>query len=528
MRIALAQMNSTLGDIESNYKVIRENIRQAEDKNCDLVVFPELALLGYNPCDLLERPGLFEEQEKWVKKIEKSLSGKTQVLVGALRKDAQGNLYNSALLLGCKRRHFSKHCLPSYDVFDEPRFFARGSVDKNIFTLNKKKIFVMICEDLWSFSDDRYKKLFKEVRRKGVDYIAVLNASPYSEKQQQRRVGLAASAAKYFKAPLVYVNMTGAQDELIFDGCSFAIDKKGTIVSQSAAFCPDLNVVDFYKNLGGVRELPKKSVHFLRQALVLGLRDFASKNNLHKMHLGLSGGIDSAVALCLAADALGPLNVTAIAMPGPYSSDQSLQLAEKLVENVGCDFYNLPIDETYSAHIKSFENSFGSVEFGLVHENLQARLRAVGLMMFANNKNSLLVTTGNKSEMAVGYSTLYGDMCGGISPLGDLLKGQVYALAECYNQEYELIPEGIIQRAPSAELRPNQKDQDSLPPYPELDKAVHRIVTECKAPRGKTEKWVFEQVSRNEFKRWQAPPILRVTDHAFGRGRRMPISGAKI
>lgn len=527
MRIALAQFNSHVANFSQNGERIRDAIDEANRKNCDLVVFPELALFGYNPVDLLERDELISQQDKELEKIKKHIPKNMHALVGGVTrtKNKKGKPYhNSVHLIGKKKKTFHKELLPSYDVFDDTRFMQSGDVNHNLFTLKGYKVLVLICEDIWCWDGNRYENILTQVKTKKPDLVICVNASPFSYGKQERRIEMARTTAKYFRSSVVYLNMVGAQDELIFDGRSFVIDKKGTIIAQSAAFSEDLNVIDLGKAVGGRRETPSSKVELLHGALVLGLRDFAAKNNLKRMHLGLSGGIDSAVVACLAADAIGPANVSTIAMPGPFSSIDSLKFAEQLAKNIGCEFSKLSINSIYEAELNVFEETFGKLEFGLVHENLQARLRATLLMMYANYKHSLLLSTSNKSEMAVGYTTLYGDMCGGIAPLGDVLKKEVYELAKFYNQHYELIPEQIISRPPSAELRPNQKDEDSLPPYDQLDKAVQKIVTEEKPARGALEKMLLNMLAKSEFKRWQAPPILKVSEHAFGRGRRWPIS----
>jgi NAD+ synthase (glutamine-hydrolysing) len=341
--------------------------------------------------------------------------------------------------------------------------------------------------------------------------------------------------ARNFKAPMVYVNMVGGQDEIIFDGGSFAIDEKGQTLAQSRFFDEDINFVDLKTREGGMLEDPilkhtptgkftSHSIDRLRRALVLGIKDYARKTGFERIHLGLSGGIDSAVVACLAVEALGADQVTCVTMPGPFSEAKSRKLAEQLAKNLGVRCLNLPIGEGYGSVLETLKSTFGDFPFGLVNENLQARLRGLMLMSLSNQEKSLLLTTGNKCEYATGYSTLYGDMCGGLAPIGDVLKGEVYALARLYNEQQELIPLEIIERAPSAELRPNQKDQDSLPPYDDLDRSVRRLV-ELKLPaKSRTDKWLVNILLRTEFKRWQSAPVLKVTGHSFGRGRRMPIA----
>lgn len=516
-----------MGDFDGNIEKMLAWTQKAADKNCQLIVFPEMSTLGYSANDWLERPEVAVAQKKALELFFKKKPKGIEVICGGVsihRKSLSKPLYNSAFFSAQKTKGIHKILLPDYDVFDERRFFESGDIQEHIVKFKNQKILILICEDMWAWERLPKQNPLKKLKSSAVDLVISINASPFSLGKQKRRRAVAQKTAKHFSASVVYVNMVGGQDELIFDGSSFAIDSRGRTLASSAFCAEDLNVIDLKVSKGGVREPIKSEVELLHGALVLGIRDFAQKNGFTKIHLGLSGGIDSAVVAALAADAVGPQSVTAVAMPGPFSDKKSLRLAQELAKNLGCSLSTMDICSAYEGMIKDFEKSFGAVPFGVVHENIQARLRANILMMFANAKNSLLLATGNKSEYATGYSTLYGDMCGGLAPLGDLLKGQVYALAEYYNKERELIPQEIISRPPSAELRPNQKDQDSLPEYAVLDKAVDHLVTQQKGARSETEHWLLKKLAQSEFKRWQAPPILRVSSHAFGRGRRMPIT----
>lgn len=527
MRIALAQINSVLGGIDTNINKIISLSQQAKEKNCELIVFPELAVLGYSPNDLLERPEIIQAQIKALKNLPK-IKGLTGI-AGAVtlnKSKTQKPYFNSAVIFSGKGNPVHKTLLPTYDIFDETRFFQSGDAKAHVQKINGKRVAILVCEDMWGWERAEHDNFLKKIAKPKCDVVISINASPFALSKRPRRMKMAKETAKIFKCPVVYVNMVGGQDELIFDGGSFAINAKGKLIAQSAYFAEELNVIDIQKDLGIIRAPTDTEAEILHGALVLGIRDFASKNRIQKLHLGLSGGIDSAVVLALAADAVGPQNVTAIAMPGPYSSPESLKLAQQLAKNIGCSFKTIDIIPGYEGLVSSFEKTFGALEFGLVHENAQARLRGFFLMMYSNLSGSLLLATGNKSEIATGYSTLYGDMCGGLMPIGDLLKRQVYALAKYYNSQHELIPNAIIERAPSAELRPNQKDQDTLPDYDLLDKSVDNVVSKMQAPKNTTEDWLLKKLAGSEFKRWQAPPVLRVTDHAFGRGRRMPISNA--
>ncbi|MCB0364034.1 MAG: NAD+ synthase [Bdellovibrionaceae bacterium] len=533
MRVALAQINSILGDFAGNRDKIVEYCCKALDRRCDLVVFPEASLFGYHPFDLLERPAIVTSQERELKKLAQKIPAGIAVVVGAITKNpkAKGKPYhNSAVLLqkGKPLKIFPKQLLPTYDVFDEARHIEPGQIEKNHFTILGKKILVTICEDIWAWPDANGKSNYdhnplRKLKGK-FDLVINLSASPFTESKAKNRRRVVKETARNFRCPVVYVNMVGAQDELIFDGGSFATDKTGKIVAQSIHFNEDLNVIDLKTGEGGFRDTSPLAEEQIRQALTLGIRDFVDKTGLKRVHLGLSGGIDSAVVACLAADALGPHQVTCIGLPGPFNSPKSLDWSRQLATNLGVLWFEIPIDRAYEHLAASLEESFGKTEFGVMHENIQARLRGLLLMAYANREGSLLLNTSNKSELAMGYSTLYGDLCGGLCVIGDLLKSQVYSLARHYNSQGELIPKEIIERPPSAELRPNQKDEDSLPPYDLLDPAVAKLVVGAKSPNGPVEKRVLKSLMSTEFKRWQAPPILKVSDHAFGRGRRLPIA----
>lgn len=534
MRIATAQINTHIANFEQNYQKIIEYSQKAKDNECDLVIFPELSLFGYWPSDLLERKELVAEQIKYIAKIKKNIPKGIGVLFGAVTLNAAKSgkyYYNSAVFLekGKKEKIFHKELLPNYDVFEEVRQFEKGSLENGILKFKGKKFLVTICEDIWGWGDawvgTRYPvNPLQQLKKLKPDYVLNISASPYGYNKSEKRKKVVAKTASHFKVPMVYVNQVGGQDEIIFDGGSLVVDGKGKVLSQSGFFKEDLNVIDFKKKDYGTKPLVLSEVAKLRQALVLGIKDYCDKNGFKKIHLGLSGGIDSALVACLACEALGPNRVMTIALPGPFSSEASFDLALKLSQNLKCQFMNVDINGIYRAAVDEFEVSLGVKEFGLMHENLQSRLRGLTLMAYSNTTNSLLLTTGNKSEYAMGYATLYGDMNGGLAPLGDLLKGQVYELSKDYNKHSELIPEDIITRAPTAELRENQKDQDSLPPYPDLDNLVEKFIVDCKPPKNDFEKDIFNRMMKAEFKRWQAAPILKVSEHAFGTGRRYPIT----
>jgi NAD+ synthase (glutamine-hydrolysing) len=532
-RIAIAQINTALGDFSGNRKKIIEYIQRSHQKHCDLVVFPESTIFGYHPFDLLERADLVEKQLKELRVIEKAIPKGMAALIGVITKNPnkKGRPYfNSAALLekGKKPKFFHKELLPTGDVFDEARFIESGRMKDNFFIFKKKKIFLTICEDIWAWpkkdgQSDYQTNPLLAVKPKKLDLVINMSASPFYPGKLKIRQELVKKTAALLKAPMIYANLVGAQDEIIFDGMSFACDRNGKLLLNCVAFEEDLNVLDLDKMEGGSR--PKLSdIELLRQALVLGIRDFCHKTGLNQAHLGLSGGVDSALVACLLVDALGPSKVTAFALPTEFNSAESLSLAKTLAGNLGIHFEEIAIQESFLSLRKTIDKALKISDFGLVHENLQARLRGMILMAFSNLKNSLLIATCNKSELAAGYSTLYGDVCGGLAPIGDLTKAQVYQLCEAYNLGEEIIPKRILGREPTAELRPNQKDQDSLPPYSELDQSVVRLVENCASVRTTTDQWLFEAIMKSEFKRWQGPPILKVSKHSFGRGRRYPVA----
>ena len=533
MLIGMAQINPTLGDFASNREKILSFVTRAQALKCDLIVFPELSLMGYLPNDLLERPSVVKAQLEEFKRLEKLIPPGISIVVGLVTeaKRNAGKLYhNSAALLrrGSKTKYFHKELLPTYDVFDEARHIERGKIQKDGFKIGKHKILMTICEDIWGWELPSHPSNYLDNPLKTIkgkyDLVLNISASPYAKNKTKLRRMVVEKTAKHFKSPVMYVNMVGGQDEIIFDGASFVTDKAGKTLATAKRFEEDLTLFDLGTMSGEKqKEQPKLEQH-LYGALKLGLQDYVRKSGFKKVHLGLSGGIDSALLAALACDALGSENVLGVTMPGPFNSPESKTLSEKLAKNLKMKVVDLPITQTYEASIKTLHKTFGEFEFGLTNENMQARIRGMLLMGIANRDNSMLLSTSNKSEVATGYSTLYGDMCGGLAPLGDLLKEEVYLLSRFVNRDREIIPVDIIDRAPSAELRPNQKDQDTLPPYPILDRAVEALVENRKPAKTEVEKWLLKQVVRNEFKRWQSPPILRISAHAFGRGRRMPIA----
>ena len=542
MKIALAQINSHLGHFDGNAAKIIQFSDKARALGAEIVVFPEASLFGYHPMDLLERPSVVDQELKALKRLCQKLPRDILVLFGAftLNKKLNGKPYfNSAVAVHAGRvRIFNKTLLPTYDVFDDARHIEPGDVAKNIIRYKGKKILITVCEDIWAWPIAGQKRPsfydvnpLRRLRPGSVDLLLNLSASPFFQNKWDDRLEVTRQTVRYFKAPIIYVNLVGAQDELIFDGGSFALNKKGEIIAHSPHFSENLQVVDILEPKTNRRArvgARPQGLESLRQALVLGVHDFVEKINLKRVHLGLSGGVDSAVVACLAADAVGAQNVTTIALPGPFSAKESLTLGQTLARNLGMEFKIIDMTREYEMIENLVREMLALRAFGVVHENIQARIRAMILMAYANATGSLLLNTTNKTEMACGYGTLYGDLSGGLSVIGDLLKRDVYALARHYNREREVIPKGIITRAPSAELRPNQTDQDSLPPYEKLDASVVRLVEKSLDARSETDQFLLKVLLKSEFKRWQSPPILKVRAHSFGQGRRMPIANAAV
>jgi NAD+ synthase (glutamine-hydrolysing) len=551
MRIALAQINPTLGAFKKNADKILEFTKRAQEKRAHVVIFSEMALFGYPATDALENSDIVSKQEAELNRVIKNLPANITAVFGAVIKNPKASkgggkpLLNVAVVAekGKKPQYFTKQLLPSYDVFDETRFFEPGTETGIVKIKGVGRTAVTVCEDMWAHMTDGLVSIYKHdplKKIKGVDLVINISASPFSKTKMKMRLEEAKRHVKNIKAPFAYVNQVGGQDELIFDGQSFVLDEKGKEIVQASGFEEDLVMLDLEKKRSEYRPPEESPQGILRKALVLGIRDFVKKTGLKSVHLGLSGGIDSALMAALAVDAMGPGNVVGILMPGPYSSQGSIDDAQALSKNLKIKTHTVNITPVYEEAKKAMGaftqsavgggpndtqgQSTNQGERSAFDQNLQARIRGLTLMGYSNTTGSMLLNTSNKSEIAAGYSTLYGDLIGGICPLGDLTKGEVYALAKYYNRDREIIPKSSLEKAPSAELAPNQKDQDTLPPYDELDKAVIKLVEQKKSPSGKTENWLSEMLYKNEFKRWQAPPILRVSEHAFGRGRRKPIA----
>ena len=544
MRIALAQLNYIIGDFDLNTAKIIETIEKFKQKGVDLVVFAELSVCGYPPRDFLEFDDFIQKSYKAVESVATHCTG-IAAIVGAPshNPDAKGkNLHNSAWLLseGKVQALAHKALLPTYDIFDEYRYFEPNLMFSCI-EFKGVKIALTICEDIWNLGPDQLyiTNPMDVLATQNPDLMINIAASPFNYDQQKLRLEILRANTTKYKIPLIYVNQVGAQTELLFDGNSCAIDSSGNIISLCKAFDEDTRIVDFNlsdKNLQS--EIPFKSENspkaaLIHDALVMGIRDYFSKMGFTKAILGLSGGIDSAVTLALAAEALGKDNVYAVLLPSEYSSGHSVTDAVALARNLGCRYDEISIADGYNTILISLQPYFKGLPFNVAEENIQARVRAVLLMALANKSGYILLNTSNKSEAAVGYGTLYGDMCGGISVLGDVYKTEVYELAHYINRHKEIIPVNSIVKPPSAELRPDQKDSDSLPEYDILDRILYNYIELRQSPAdliasGFDEtvvKRVLRMVNMNEWKRHQSPPILRVSPKAFGQGRRMPIVG---
>ena len=567
MKIAIAQLNPTIGDLPHNAEQIVAAVKQAAAAGVRLVLTPELSLCGYPPRDLLLRPGFIAAMREQLESLATQLPPEVAVLVGFAEPNTGASdrgekpLYNSIAYLenGQVQQVFHKQLLPTYDVFDEDRYFEPGQV-ANHFHLplgngHSVHIGVTICEDLWN--DEQFWGQRKyphnpiaQLKDIGVDLVVNLSASPFTAQKQQIREAMLAHSAQRFDVPIVYANQIGANDDLIFDGSSVAVNRQGALVTRASAFQPDLSWLTYDPQvadlqLGTIAPAMTGINAEIWSALVLGVEDYARKCGFRKAVIGLSGGVDSALVAAIAAAALGSENVLGVLMPSPYSSEHSISDAEQLVQNLDIQSEQLAIGTLMSGYDETLSNLFADTEFGVAEENIQSRIRGNLLMAIANKFGHLLLSTGNKSEMAVGYCTLYGDMNGGLAVIADVPKTRVYSLCDWLNQHPQallkvadgdqvdpIIPSNILTKAPSAELKPGQIDQDSLPSYEVLDDILERLVQRHEAiddivaaghDIGIVNK-VVRLMSRAEFKRRQAPPVLKVTDRAFGSEWRMPIA----
>ena len=537
MKIGFAQLNPTVGDLRGNSEKIRRAYERLAAAGADLILTPELSITGYPPQDLVYKSRFVPETLEVVQDLHKHV-GEAALLVGFVdRNEHRGKpFHNSAALLekGKPIRKTHKSLLPTYDVFDEDRYFEPSACVEPL-DVGGKKVGITICEDIWT---EHYlpRPLYdvEPVRGlidRGAEIIVNLSASPFNLHKPAIRHEMVGALARAYKRPIFYCNAVGGNDQLVFDGNSIAMNSSGALIAQLRSFAEDEAVIDTEsKSVVQFRE--GSTPEDLFAALSLGLRDYLHKCGFKSAVLGLSGGIDSAVVAVIAANALGPENVVGVSMPTQYSSPGSIEDARLLARNLGIKYHEIPITKTFQVLKEQFSEIFREKPEDVTEENMQPRLRAITLMALSNKFGHLVLSTGNKSELAVGYCTIYGDMAGGLAVISDVPKTMVYELARWINREREIIPRSTIEKPPSAELKPNQKDQDTLPPYDVLDEILQLYVEENLSARDiighgfdeKTVRWVQRRVDLNEYKREQAAPGLRVTTRAFGVGRRMPIA----
>ena len=536
LRIGLAQINTTVGDMRANVDTITRIIGSAKDENVDLVVFPEMCICGYPPEDLLHKPKFLNDNETALQQLAAETDGITAIV--GLAQGIPTQCYNVAAILenGQVQAAYQKGVLPNYGVFDEKRYFTPGQTPV-IIEKDGLRIAITICEDIWNL--EWLDSFFREQH----DLIINISASPFNAWKNQKRQAILADCSRHFNCPVVYCNLVGGQDELVFDGRSMIVDAGGNVVLQATEFCEDLCIADFEIRDDKVTAInpispschldePLDEIDEIYQALVLGTRDYVRKNGFSKVVIGLSGGIDSALVAAISVKALGKENVIGITMPSRFNTSETQSDAQVLAENLGIKFHTVPIADALDSFSMTLGNIDGWNESGLAYENLQARIRGTMLMSYSNQFGWLVLTTGNKSETAVGYSTLYGDTAGGFAVIKDVPKTRVYKLCRRINEQGEIIPETTITRPPSAELRPDQKDSDSLPGYDLLDSILknyielnHSVDELIEAGfEEATVRQIIALVDRNEYKRRQSPPGVKITPRAFGKDRRMPIT----
>jgi NAD+ synthetase len=539
MKIAVCQTNNIIGDIQGNKARIMAGYRRGVDDRVDIVIFPELSLTGYPPLDLVEKKEFRQAVIKAASEIA-SQTGGTGLLFGSITEDDDNigtDIHNSAVLCHDGKIQFVQHksLIPNYDVFDEMRYFDAAK-ENHIYEFKGEKLGISICEDIWNDADywhirrynsDPVENLIKE----GATVLLNISASPYSYGKREDRRKMLSLLTRQNKIPLVYTCFVGAQTELIFDGASMCLDKNGNLVLMGETFSEDYFIYETNDGFAPIHTAERSFEEEIHDALIFGLREYCSKLGFKRVLLGLSGGIDSAIVAYIAVKALGKDNVHVLLMPSKYSSAGSLTDARKLAENLGISSTKINVHSVMSKMEEKLTHAFQKDISGITEENLQARIRGIYLMAYSNKFGNLLLTTGNKSEIAVGYSTLYGDMAGGLAVIGDLYKSEIYKLASHINRKEEIIPSGIIKKAPSAELKEGQKDQDTLPEYELLDRILRMYLEENKEYNeiskviGDEEIVikVLRMVDHNEFKRKQSAPVLRVSKKAFGYGRRYPI-----
>ena len=540
MKIALAQFNPTVGDFTGNSARIIELAAEAKKRGAQLAVFSELCLCGYLPQDLLERPAFLERNRVELECLAKRVCLPVIVGYAGRAQDSTGKpVANTAALVADGRILFEqrKMLLPTYDVFDESRYFQPAK-SQDVFPFRGERLGITICEDVWNDKNFWAKRLYErdpvtELVRQGTTVLLNISASPYTIDKRNLRLEMLRSLARTHRRPVVYVNQVGGNDSLLFDGSSIGLTADGRVAAQARLFEEDLVLFDSATGAGDVRLQPAEELEAVYLGLVIGTRDYVRKCGFHKVLIGLSGGIDSAVVACLAAAAVGPENLLGVSMPGPYSSEGSLRDARQVAENLGIHFMVLPINDVFSSYHSALEAAFDGQPEDVTEENIQARIRGNFLMALSNKFGYLVLSTGNKSEMAVGYCTLYGDMAGGLAVISDVPKTMVYELARFINRKREVIPGATLTKPPSAELRPNQTDQDTLPPYDVLDRILKAYIEDVRSPQEIADHYGFDlelvrqvarRVDRNEYKRKQAPPGLKVTSKAFSVGRPFPIA----
>ena len=544
MKIALAQTNTTVGDLCGNTQKVLSFAQRAAESGADVVVFPELTLTGYPPRDLLEKQSFLDGVEQHLENLARDAANiGVTLIVGTVtrRSEASGRpIYNTAAVVQAGRVVFRQHkmLLPSYDVFDETRYFEPAAKQFPLI-LDGSLAALTICEDAWNDKQFWERRLYsrdpvEELAQSGARVLVSINASPYHMGKRTLRRDVFSATARHDQVPIVYVNQVGGNDQLIFDGSSFAMNARGEVIASAASFEEDLVLVDTKTFLGDHRESYPDECDAAYQALVLGTRDYIGKCGFERVIIGLSGGIDSSLTAAIAVDAVGKENVLGVGMPGPYSSEHSVIDARDMARNLGIRFELIPIRDQYEACLSVLNPLFHDGAVGVTEENLQSRLRGLTLMALSNKGGALVLTTGNKSELAVGYCTLYGDMCGGLAVISDVPKTLVYSLARVANQRHaHAIPENVFVKPPSAELRPDQKDTDSLPEYDVLDQILRGFIENNESPQQIADSLhlpvtlvrdIVNKVDRNEYKRQQAAPGLKVTTKAFGIGRRFPIA----
>lgn len=546
MKIAIAQINPIIGDFDDNHKKIIHYSEKAMESSCDLVVFTEMVLSGYPPRDLLEKKDFIDANQYYLNLLMDQIKG-IGVICGLAKTNPvqEGNpLFNTAVLFedGKVIHECQKRLLPTYDIFDETRYFEPGQ-KTDTFTYKGRTIGLTICEDVWNDKDFFKRRIYHSdpvpmLIQNGADLIINISASPYQVGKRNFRWSMLSSIARKYRVPLVYANQVGGNDSVLFDGLSVAFDQKGEMKVQAKDFEEDLVVFDlawaessqYYP--GFLRPISKTNTESLYKALTMGTRDYVRKCGFSKVVIGSSGGIDSALTTCIAVDALGSENVSTIFMPSRYTSPGNYSDTEQLAENLGVQYSCVPIDNIFDTFLDNLSDFLNHKDIGITEQNIQARIRGTILMAFSNEFNSLVLSTGNKSELAVGYCTLYGDMSGGLAVISDVPKTTVYELSEYVNRHKEIIPVNILKKPPSAELKPNQTDQDDLPPYEVLDPILKAYIEQATGVDGLVEMGfdrkivedVLQRVTRNEYKRYQAAPGLRVTSKAFGYGRRYPLA----